>query len=333
MAIHGYFFNAVKDGDVYDRVYNAEDVTGYLDKIVGSGVFPNPSTQLQVSAGTGMQVVVAEGQGWINGHKIVNDSDLPLSISASDVLLTRIDSVIFFVDLTTREMGIEIKEGTPSTTPVAPALVRTSSRYEMQLATVRVAKQVEAITQQMITDTRANSDVCGFVAGLIQQVDTSTLFLQYQTAYAQMAAQMEAWQTAQQATFESWLATLTEKLQVGAYIKKFEKSAPFPTDPATSGIVLDMDGYQYEEADVILVFINGLSASEGSDFTISYSSGTGLATIILPNLTAGDPDNVVSIKVFKAVLGTPIQGGSAWTQPAIRNIISAQSIFSQEEEE
>ena len=56
MAIKGYFFNAVESGGTYDRVYNAEDVTSYLDLIVGSGVFPNPSTNLQVRASTGMNV-------------------------------------------------------------------------------------------------------------------------------------------------------------------------------------------------------------------------------------------------------------------------------------
>ena len=36
MAIKGMFFNAVKDGDVYDLSYNADDFSIYLDKIVGN---------------------------------------------------------------------------------------------------------------------------------------------------------------------------------------------------------------------------------------------------------------------------------------------------------
>ena len=65
MAVNSYFFNAVLNDGVYDRIYNAEDVTSYLANIVGNGVFPNPSTQLQVRAGTGMQVIVGAGSGWI----------------------------------------------------------------------------------------------------------------------------------------------------------------------------------------------------------------------------------------------------------------------------
>ena len=85
MAISSYFFNAIESGGVYDRVYNAEDFSNYLDLLVGNGVFPNPTTNLQVRASTGMDVIVGAGSGWINGHKMVNSADLVLSIDASDV--------------------------------------------------------------------------------------------------------------------------------------------------------------------------------------------------------------------------------------------------------
>ena len=124
MAIQGYFFNAVEEGGVYDRLYNAEDVTSYLDLLVSNGVFPNPSTQLQVRASTGMNVIVGTGAGWIDGHKIINTADLPLSIQTSDVLLDRIDAVVFYADYTNRVMGIGVKTGTPASTPVAPTLQR-----------------------------------------------------------------------------------------------------------------------------------------------------------------------------------------------------------------
>jgi len=140
MAIQSYFFNAVKDGDTYDRIYNAEDVTSYLDLLVSNGVFPNPSTNLQVRASTGMNVIVGAGSGWINGHKMINTADMSVSIAASDVQLNRIDAVIFYVDLSTRSMGIEVKTGTPAETPAPPALVRTNQRYELCLAQISVNK-------------------------------------------------------------------------------------------------------------------------------------------------------------------------------------------------
>ena len=83
MAINSYFFNAVLNDGVYDRVYNADDMTSYLDLLVGNGVFPNPSTQLQVRAGTGMNVIVGAGSGWINGHKMVNTADYAYTLRTS----------------------------------------------------------------------------------------------------------------------------------------------------------------------------------------------------------------------------------------------------------
>ena len=126
MAIESYFFNALLDNGSYDRTYTAEDFTSYLNLLVSDGVFANPSNQLQVQASTGMNVVVRAGSGWIKGHKMNNTADLVLPIDASDVLLQRIDRIIFYLDLSTRDMGIEVLKGVAAATnPVAPALTRT----------------------------------------------------------------------------------------------------------------------------------------------------------------------------------------------------------------
>lgn len=204
MAIESYFFNALQTGDAYDRTYSAEDFTNYLKLLVGNGVFPNPSTQLQVRASSGMQVIVGAGSGWIDGHKMDNTSDLILTIESSDVLLDRIDRVIFYVDYSTRNMGIDVLKGTLSTSPVAPTLTRNETRYEMSLATVRIGKQTNAITNSVITDTRMDSDVCGMVQGLIQQADTSTLFKQWDEG------------------FNAWFNDVKETLSTTTLIRKYE---------------------------------------------------------------------------------------------------------------
>ena len=63
---------------------------------------------------------------------------------------------------------------------------------------------------------------------------------------------MQSWQAAQQAAFEEWLANLTDELTVGAYLKgKVNNRTNLP---------MDMAGYQYDDSDVIAVYINGLAA-------------------------------------------------------------------------
>lgn len=303
MAINSYFYNAIVDGQGnYDRVYNAEDVTSYLDKIVGNGVFPNPSTQLQVRAGTGMQVIVADGQGWIKGHKLINTADLALSIDQSDPLLSRIDRVIFYSDSSTRTMGITVLKGTPAVSPVVTPLTRTTTRYEMCLANIKINKQITSISNSMITDTRPNSSVCGWVQGLIQQVDTSSLFVQWDTAYAEFFEQLELWKRAQQEAFQQWLDNLTGELQVGAYIRAFTKVVNGRQSATTNVVKLNMDGYTYDVNDIIIANLNGLVLVEGEDYVMN--------TAVTPvemhlNAEIGTVD-IFEVLVLKSMIGTPV---------------------------
>lgn len=188
MAIQSYFFNAVESSGSYDRVYNAEDICSYLDKIVGNGVFPDPSTSLQVRASSGMQVIVGAGQGWIQGHKMINTADLTLTLPAANSQYDRYDHIIFAMDAQTsqRAMRIYVKSGTPSASPsITPQLTRTSTLYELCLASIRVPAGYTSITSAMITDRRMDSTVCGMVQGLIQQVDTTTLWQQQDAEFHQ----------------------------------------------------------------------------------------------------------------------------------------------------
>ncbi len=302
MAVNGYFFNAILDGETYDRVYNAEDFVSYLDKIVGSGVFPTPSDQLQVRASSGMDIIVNEGEGWINGHKLVNTADLTLTLDASDVLLGRIDRVIFYADNTERAMGIEILKGTSAVNPTAPALTRNDNRYEMCLAQITVSKGVTTITNSMISDTRANSQICGWVAGLIQQVDTSTLFTQWDTAYSEFMAQMESRMTTLQEAYDEWFSTLTEELQVGAYIKTFNKVVVGGSN-VSNIIPLNIEGYEYDSTDVFLINLNGLMLTETHDYLLD-TSDTPVELHVNAQLTSG---NRLEIRILKSVLGTPTE--------------------------
>jgi len=277
MAIRSYFFNAVYDSDseTYDRTYSAEDVTAYLDLLVGNGVFPNPSTQLQVRVSSGMDVIVGAGSGWINGHKLVNTADMILSVDSSDVLLNRIDRVIFYVDFNSRNMGIEVKKGTVSQNPVAPALQRDSNRYEMCLAQIDVGKQITEITASMITDTRGNSDLCGYVQGLIQQVGTTTLFEQWQAA------------------FDEWFEAAKSQFQAGKSFRKLE--GVYVTQEANESrfnVKTYVPHYSFAY-DILEVYISGIHLN-GNEYTISNNYIT-LETPI------EEPDTVVTFVVYQFI--------------------------------
>lgn len=301
MAINSYFFNANKNPDgTYDRTYNAESFSNWLSLIVGNGVFPNPSTNLQVEARTGFNIIVNSGSGWINGHKMDNTIYYPLTVDGSDVLLDRIDRVIFYLDYTNRVMGIEILKGTPAEFPVAPDLTNDDERVELCLAEIAINHQVTEITQADITDTRADSTVCGWVAGLIEQVDTSTLFTQWQTAYTQAFANLQAWQAAEQAAFEEWLNDLTQELRVDTYIQEYQKTVSV-TQSSSKIIPMDMTGYTYEESDIIFVIINGLVGIDTTDYLIDTRQSPPEIHINLVGSTNVTDD--IDIRVLKSKIG------------------------------
>ena len=274
MAIQSYFFNAIQSEGVYDRVYNAEDFASYLNLLVGNGVFPTPSTQLQVRAGSGMQVIVGAGSGWIDGHKMVNTSDFTLTVAASDVLLNRIDAVIFYVDHNTRSMGIEVKTGTVSATPSAPAMQNDENRHELCLAQITVKKQITAITTSMIKDTRGNSNLCGYVQGLIQQISSTTLFEQFQ------------------AIFDEWFEAVQSQFRTGQMFRKFE-GVHVTTSSGEDTFNVKTYCPQYAFAyDVLEVYINGIHLN-----TNEYTLTNNVVTLETPIEEAGA---VVTFVVYQA---------------------------------
>lgn len=199
MSMRGGFFNSV-DGD---RLYNADLMNMPYKNLISNGVFPNPSTNLQVLTSDGLTVQVLEGGGLFGDKWGYNDAPVLLTLDAAPTNLNRRDAIIVKCDTTepVRATSIEIKKGAPASDPVAPTMERSEYISEYCLATIYLASGTTAITQSMITDTRADNNVCGWVTGLIEQVDTSTLFLQWQAAYEEQYA-------ANSAAFNAWFSNL-----------------------------------------------------------------------------------------------------------------------------
>lgn len=185
MAFTSAFFDAELVGGEYDRVYSAEKFAEYFASFIANGVFPDPSTNLQVVANTvnDMNVLVSPGMGWINGYYCKNDGSYPLAVQAASGTLNRIDAVVVGWSRTNREITTYIKTGTAASSPTAPSLTRNADLYELMLATIIVNAGVTKVTQSMITDKRADTSVCGWVAGMINQIDTTDLFAQYDNAF------------------------------------------------------------------------------------------------------------------------------------------------------
>lgn len=188
------FFDAHKVSGEWDRTYISEDFARYFAAFIGNGVFANKSSELQViqSSPLGMSVTVASGMSWLDGYFYYNDSELQLSLDNADGSLNRIDTIVCRWSAVDRLIKTVVKKGVAAVSPQAPTPQWNSDIKELQLASIQVSAGTTSITQSLITDTRPNTNVCGWVTSLIDQVDTSTLFLQWQDAYTKYFDEQKA---------------------------------------------------------------------------------------------------------------------------------------------
>lgn len=185
MSLTSAFFDAELVGGVYDRVYSAERFAEYFAAFIANGVFPDPATNLQVVANVprDMTVLVKSGLGWINGYYCNNDGNYPLTISPASGTLPRVDAVVLRWSRSNRSISLEVKTGVATSSPSAPSLERSADNYELMLASIEVVAGATSIAQANITDKRPDSSVCGWVKGVVDQVDTTNLFAQYDAAF------------------------------------------------------------------------------------------------------------------------------------------------------
>lgn len=320
MAITYGFFNAIKQSDgTYDRTYNADQMSTYFEGLVSDGVYESVDDAMQVLAGTGMQVQVGAGRAIIDSKWIKNTAAYLLTINAAHVTLNRYTAIIIRLDLSTRTIVITTKDGENATTPVKPVIANSETIKELCLAYVYVGRGVTAITQANIEDTRPDNNVCGWVTGIVQQVDTSKLFLQWQTAYEEFYKQMQSWQNeqetefsdwqqqqetgfsdweaSQKAAFDAWFSALTDQLNVNTYVQKYHKVVEM--GQKNGAFPLDMSGYTYAVSDVLFINVNGVMLVEDYDYVLDTSK----TPVEIHTNADLDAKNILEITVLKSKIG------------------------------
>lgn len=169
MPYRSDFFTAKEVGGVHDRRYGADafarrfaSYIGSGIEIIGGGILDD---ELEVSiVPASMQSQVNLGAVSIKGYRgEVYDTPVVLTHSGADPLNPRIDRVVMELNLTddVRAITPKIVTGTPAATPQPEPLVRTSSIWQLCLATVLIPANVASIPAENITDTRDDADVCG----------------------------------------------------------------------------------------------------------------------------------------------------------------------------
>lgn len=189
MAETSGFFNAEmieEDGtSTYDRIYYADQFAYYFSKFISNGVYIDPATQLKVTSKGELKLNVAVGDAFINGYWYKNDENFELQLAQANGSLPRIDRIVLRWDSLTRYINLAILQGNPAATPSARDLTRNADTWELGLADIYIERGVLSISDANITDLRPDRTYCGYVAGVVNQIDTTNLFAQFTDAFEQ----------------------------------------------------------------------------------------------------------------------------------------------------
>lgn len=272
MAQKSGFFNALLNAGVYDRTYNADDYSDNLAVIIGNGVLRSENDDLKVTA-SGLNLTVAAGRGWINGKYFFNDSAFPLPAITPPTGGARIDRVVLRLNntLAVRSISIQYLTGTAATSPVAPAITRSSEIYDLVLADVSVSAGASSVT---ITDQRSNADLCGWV---------------YSTS-----GDNSFFETLDN-SFQAWFENVKDTLSSVTLFKRYTWGTTLAA--ATDSVQFNIPQYDAETC-FYEVYVNGF-------LTNAYSQGSASDVIDFDEqLLAGAS---VIVNVYKSIDGTGIE--------------------------
>lgn len=233
-----YFYNSVSG----DRVYDADSMTDWLKPFFVTGVF---NGDLQVTANGDMTVSVAAGYTNVEGKVKHFTQAQTLTLETASGTLNRIDTVVIRRDDTGRDIGVMIITGGYASKPVATEPVRSGAYYDLVIAQIYVAAGTVKITQNVITDTRADTTLCGWVTGTVKEIDFAQITAQFESffqkyqgdiqttyndyvssvqnledkgsaAYTALQKDFEDYKAQQQATFTAWFDTMKGQLSTDA---------------------------------------------------------------------------------------------------------------------
>lgn len=272
MSERSGFFNAINTDGVYDRKYNANDYSENLAVVISNGVLRSTGEDLKVTA-NGLNLSVATGRGWINGHWYHNNASMALSAVTPPTGGSRIDRVILRLDKSLNERTVHIVylQGTVSNTPVAPEITRNDTIYDLVLADIRVEANATTVT---VTDQRSNSELCGWV---YSTSGDDSFFRNLDNE------------------FHEWFTDVRDELASVTLFKRYNWRTVL--NASTKSVAFDIPQYSSNTC-FIEVFVNGILETATTDYTQASNVLTFSGT-----LTAGTE---VEVKCYKSIDGTGI---------------------------
>lgn len=212
---HAFFYAS----ENHDRIYNAASFEYWLKKFFTTGVFTG---DLQVTANDDMTVSLAGGYANVDGKVKFFEQSQKLQLETAHATYDRIDSIVIERNDSDRDVNAKVVTGGYSSNPTPLVPVRENGVYQLVVAQISVVHGAVKITQADITDTRTDTELCGVVAGTVQEMDFSQFSAQFDSyfenykkavyeefvAFQNDVARLES---EGQTAYEAFVAALNEK--------------------------------------------------------------------------------------------------------------------------
>lgn len=304
-----------------DRVYDDTSFEHWLKKFFTSGVFLN---DLYVTSNNDMTVNVGTGYVNADGKVKVFEAETTLQIETAGATYPRIDSIVLERNDAERDILLKVIKGGYSSEPVAHVPVRQDGIYQLVIAQILVDAGAVKVTQANITDTRAYTDLCGIVAGAVDQVDFGQLQAQYDAAFKEWFEQLEDYISEDtELMLMSDVANL--KTQVGAMEQAFRDGCDkLVADVTAKGVVPESNSPD----DIIAAYNEAFNSSSGGG-NLKFIGGTAfwmnyagfncdnLDTTYLKKQTSSEHATFVVQKDFEGIVELQITQYNTTTTPSV----------------
>lgn len=254
-----------------------------------SGVYAG--TQLGVTANGTMALTLGKGIAWLHyaefaGCVYANTTDKALTVELADAQNSRIDRVCIRLEILNNTCYAYVKKGTSAASPVAPALQRDATAYEISVAKIAVAAGATAINAGNITDERLDETVCGLMRDGVTGIDTSVMQSQFNAILSDLEDNLQAvYDGVTKVNVTEYSATLT--------VAGWSSASPYTQTVNVTGVL----GSDTPFVDVNTASLSGVddmqAAQDAFGLILKGVCGAGKITF-----TASDkPDTAIPIKI------------------------------------
>lgn len=243
-----------------NRAETADFFAKYFSNFISNGVFAKPTTNFQVTASGGMTVNIKPGSCFINGYMAWDEEneshEFPTDTARHDYYFIQ---RLYLPDGAITKMWLT----DPDVTSIP---VRTATTHDLIIAMVRVPANGREITDSMITDYRFDTDKCGIVHGVIDQLDTSDIALQLNTAVQEYITAAENSLVTWQGSFDQWFEAVKNQLSGDAAtaLEANKMARAYTVEDSAEDVVnrtAILAGYYLAEGQTVYVrFVNAVPA-------------------------------------------------------------------------